>query len=221
MIPSTVISGTDDGAMKNLKLPVLALAMCAFLFFSGMALAQQPFSQQSNPPATSVDLSVPDAQLVNQSGEQVRFNSDVIKGRVAVITSFLTNCAAFCPITQEKLAQLAKVLGDKMGREVVFISVSVDPENDTPEKMKAWGEKFHVGTGWSLVSGKKEDVESLLKGLGLYVAIPARHQSALIIGNQKSGWSRVSSWSTPEKLARVVDEHESGKSGSAAVAGAR
>jgi len=143
----------------------------------------------------------------------------VIRGRVAVITSFLTNCSAYCPITQEKLAELAKVLGDKMGREVVFISVSVDAENDTPEHMKAWGEKFHVGPGWSLVSGKKEDVEALLKSLGLYVAIPQRHQSALLIGNQKSGWSRVSSWSTAEKLARIVDEHEGAKSGSVVAAG--
>jgi protein SCO1/2 len=207
--------------MKTWKLPVLALAMCASLFFTWALLAQQPFSQTSNPPATAVELSVPDVQVVNQSGEHVRFNSDVVKGRVAVITSFLTNCSAFCPITQEKLAQLAKLLGDKMGREVVFISVSVDPENDTPEHMKAWGKKFHVGTGWSLVSGKKEDVDALLKSLGLYVAIPQRHQSALLIGSQKSGWSRVSSWSTAEKLARIVDEHESAKPGSAAVAGSR
>jgi len=207
--------------MKIWKLPVLALAMYAALFFARRLLAQQPFSQTSNPPSTTVELSVPDIQVVNQSGEHVRFNSDVVKGRVAVITSFLTNCSAFCPITQEKLAQLAKVLGDKMGRDVVFISVSVDPENDTPEHMKAWGEKFHVGTGWSLVSGKKDDVETLLKSLGLYVSIPQRHQSALLIGNQKSGWSRVSSWSTAEKLARIVDAHEAAKPGSAAVAGAR
>lgn len=212
--------------MKIWKLPVLALAMCALPSFAQTMSAQttpaqQPFSQQSNPPASIVELSVPDIELVNQSGERVRFNSDVIKGRVAVITSFLTNCSSFCPITQEKLAQLAKVLGDKMGREVVFISVSVDPENDTPERMKAWGEKFHIQTGWSLVSGKKDDVEALLKSLGLYVAIPQRHQSALLIGNQKSGWSRVSSWSTAEKLARIVDEHEGAKPGSAAVAGSR
>ena len=207
--------------MKIWKLPVLALVMCALPCFAQTMPAQQPFSQQSNPPATVVELSVPDVELVNQSGERVHFNSDVIKGRVAVITSFLTNCASFCPITQEKLAQLAKVLGDKMGRDVVFISVSVDPENDTPEKMKAWGEKFHIQSGWSLVSGKKDDVESLLKSLGLYVSIPQRHQSALLIGNQKSGWSRVSSWSTAEKLARIVDEHEAVKPGSTAMAGSR
>ena len=207
--------------MKIWKLPVLALAMCALLCSARPMAAQQPFSQTSNPPATVVELSVPDIQVVNQAGEHVRFNSDVVKGRVAVITSFLTNCSAFCPITQEKLAKLAKVLGDKMGREVVFISVSVDPENDTPENMKAWGEKFHVGSGWSLLSGKKEDVEALLKSLGLYVPIPARHQSALLIGNQKSGWSRVSSWSTAEKLAKIVDEHEAGNPGSTAVVGSR
>jgi cytochrome oxidase Cu insertion factor (SCO1/SenC/PrrC family) len=205
--------------MKTLKLPVIALAMCASPLFAWPLLAQQPFAQTVNPPSSTVELSVPDVQVVNQFGEHVRFNSDVVRGRVAVITSFLTNCSAYCPITQEKLAQLAKVLGDKMGREVVFISVSVDAENDTPEHMKAWAEKFHVGSGWSLVSGKKEDVEALLKSLGLYVAIPQRHQSALLIGNQKSGWSRVSSWSTTEKLARIVDEHEGANPGSVVAGG--
>ena len=207
--------------MKTLKLPVIALAMCASPLFAWPLLAQQPFAQTVNPPSSTVELSVPDVQVVNQFGEHVRFNSDVIRGRVAVITSFLTNCSAYCPITQEKLAQLAKVLGDKMGREVVFISVSVDAENDTPEHMKAWAEKFHVGSGWSLVSGKKEDVEALLKSLGLYVAIPQRHQSALLIGNQKSGWSRVSSWSTTEKLARILDEHVGTKPGGGRSAAAR
>lgn len=210
--------------MKTCKLPVVALAMCALsplassFLFSQPLFAQQPFSQTSNPPATTVELTVTDTPVVNQFGKRVRFNSDLVNGRVAVITSFLTNCSAFCPITQEKLAKLAQVLGDKMGREVVFISVSVDPENDTPKQMKAWGEKFHVGKGWSLVSGKKEDIATLLKSLGLYVAIPQRHQSALLIGNQKSGWTRVSSWSTAEKLARIVGEHENAKSGDAVAA---
>jgi protein SCO1 len=214
-MPSTQqqVKQTD---MKTWKLPVLALAMCALPLVTRPLLAQQPFAQTANPPSSTVELSVPDVQVVNQLGEHVRFNSDVVRGRVAVITSFLTNCSAYCPITQEKLAKLGKVLGDKMGREVVFISVSVDPENDTPEHMKEWGEKFHVGPGWSLLSGKKEDVETLLKALGLYVAIPQRHQSALLIGNQKSGWSRVSSWSTTEKLAGIVDEHAGTKSGTVA-----
>jgi hypothetical protein len=59
------------------------------------------------------------------------------------------------------------------------------------------------------VSGKTEDVQSLLKSLGLFVDVQ-RHQSMLIIGNQKMGWMRVSSWSSPAALAHVVDEIEKG-----------
>jgi protein SCO1 len=150
-------------------------------------------------------LAVPDVQVVDQSGQRLRFSSDIVKGRIAVVNGFFTTCTAFCPITQENLARLAKALGDRMGRDVVIVSVSVDPENDTPERMKAWGEKFHIAPGWTLVSGKKEDVQTLLKSLGLYVETPQRHQSALMIGSQKAGWVRASSWSSAEKLVKVLE----------------
>lgn len=150
-------------------------------------------------------LAVADVPVVNQSGQHLRFNSDVVKGRIAVVNGFFTTCTAFCPITQENLSRLAKALGDRMGRDVVIVSVSVDPENDTPERMKAWGEKFHVAPGWTLVSGKKDEVQMLLKSLGLYVETPQRHHSALMIGSQKTGWVRASSWSSPEKLVKVLD----------------
>lgn len=166
-----------------------------------------PLSAQdsvSNAPVTKVQLTVPDVMVVNQAGEKVRFNSDVIENRVAVVTSFFTSCTAFCPLTEERLSRLAKELGDRMEKDVVFVSVSVDPKRDTPKKMKAWGEKFHIGQGWILVSGQKDDIETLLKSFGLYVGMQ-RHQSALIIGNQKQGWVRVSSWASPAKLAQVID----------------
>jgi protein SCO1 len=158
----------------------------------------------SNAPVTKVQVTVPDVAVVNQAGEKVRFNSDVIENRVAVITSFFTSCTAFCPLTEERLSRLAKELGDRMGKDVVFVSVSVDPKRDTPQKMKAWVDKFHIGQGWTLVSGQKDEIERLLKSFGLYVDVQ-RHQSALIIGNQGRGWVRVSSWASPSKLAQVVD----------------
>jgi protein SCO1 len=167
-----------------------------------------------NTPVVPVHLTVPDLEVVNQAGEHVRFNSGVIRDRVAVITSFFTSCTAFCPMTQERMARLAKLLRSRMGKDVIFVSVSVDPANDTPAAMKAWGEKFHIGPGWTLVSGKTEDVQSLLKSLGLFVDIQ-RHQSMLIVGNQKSGWMRVSSWSSPARLEQVIDEVEKGSSESA------
>jgi cytochrome oxidase Cu insertion factor (SCO1/SenC/PrrC family) len=159
----------------------------------------------ANAPVTPVQLNVPNVEVVTQLGEHVHFNSDLVKGRVAVVTSFFTTCTAFCPMTQERLSRLAKQLGGRMGKDVIFVSVSVDPLNDTPEVMKAWGEKFNIGPGWTLVSGNKDKVQSLLQSLGLYVNTQ-RHQSFLIIGNQENGWVRVSSWSSPEKLTHVIDD---------------
>lgn len=163
------------------------------------------YGQKESSRPVPVDLKVPDIEIVDQTGQHLRLNSDVIKNRTAVISSFFTTCTSFCPLTQQNLGRLAKVLGNRMGSDVVFISISIDPVNDTPAHMKDWSEKFHTGQGWTLASGKKADIETLLKSLGLYVELAGRHQSAVIIGNSSTGWTRASIWAEPEKLQRVID----------------
>jgi protein SCO1/2 len=179
-------------------------ALAAFIFiFAGSLYAQdQP---------APVALPVPDIEVVNQDGRHVRFNSQVIDGRVAIVTGFFTTCSSMCPITQEKLSQVAKLLGPRLGKDVVIVSVSVDPQNDTPARMKDWGEKFHIGPGWTLVSGNPAEVDTLLKSLGLSVPLPQRHQSALMVGSTATGWVRISSWSSPEKLVKLAESMSSAK----------
>jgi cytochrome oxidase Cu insertion factor (SCO1/SenC/PrrC family) len=152
-----------------------------------------------------VSLSVPDIEVVNQDGRHVRFNSQVVEGRIAIVTGFFTTCSSMCPITQEKLSQVAKLLGPRLGKDVVIVSVSVDAENDTPARMKDWAEKFHTGPGWTLLSGNRTEVDTLLKSLGLFVELRQRHQSALMIGSAATGWIRVSSWTPSEKLAKLAE----------------
>ena len=169
------------------------------------------YGQKESSRPVPVELKVPDIEVVNQEGQHVRFNSGLIKNRTAVISSFFTTCTAFCPLTQQNLGRLAKVLGKRMGSDVVFISISIDPASDTPARMKEWSEKFHTGPGWTLASGNKRDIETLLKSLGLYVELAGRHQSAVIIGNASSGWTRASIWAEPEKLRKVIDAPASGQ----------
>lgn len=175
------------------------------IFIILASLAQTLYSQRESSRPVPVELKVPDVEIVNQDGQHLRFDSGIIKNRTAVISSFFTTCTSFCPLTQQNLGRLAKVLGKRMGSDVVFISVSIDPVNDTPARMKEWSEKFHTGPGWTLVSGNKSDIEALLKSLGLYVELAGRHQSAVIIGNPTAGWTRASIWAEPEKLQKVID----------------
>jgi protein SCO1/2 len=159
-----------------------------------------------------VALPVPDIEVVNQDGRHVRFNSQVVEGRIAIVTGFFTTCSSMCPITQEKLSQVAKLLGPRLGKHVVIVSVSVDPQNDTPARMKDWAGKFHIGPGWTLLSGNHAEVDTLLKSLGLSVPLPQRHQSALMIGGTASGWVRISSWTSAEKLVKLVESMSPAKS---------
>jgi cytochrome oxidase Cu insertion factor (SCO1/SenC/PrrC family) len=178
--------------------------LVAFIFiFAGSLYAQDK-------PAP-VALPVPDIEVVNQHGRHVRFNSQVVEGRIAIVTGFFTTCSSMCPITQEKLSQVARLLGPRLGKDVVIVSVSVDPQNDTPGRMKDWGEKFHIGPGWTLLSGNPAEVDTLLKSLGLSVPLPQRHQSALMVGSTATGWVRISSWTSAEKLAKLAESMSSAK----------
>ena len=170
-----------------------------------------PLRAQDHGWPVAAQVSVPDLQVVTQKGDHLRFNSQVIKGRIAIVTGFFTTCTSMCPITQENLSHVARQLGPRLGKDVVIVSLSVDGGNDTPQRMKAWGEKFHIGPGWVLASGNKADVDTLLKSLGLFVEIPQRHQSALMLGSDATGWVRVSSWTSPEKLVKLVDTMEAAK----------
>lgn len=168
-------------------------------------------SVQGQDQSAPVALSVPDIEVVNQDGQHVRFNSQVVEGRIAIVTGFFTTCSAMCPITQEKLSQVARLLGPRLGKDVIIVSVSVDAENDTPARMRDWAEKFHTGPGWTLLSGNRAEVDTLLKSLGLFVELRQRHQSALMVGSAATGWVRISSWTPSEKLARLAESMSSAK----------
>jgi protein SCO1/2 len=180
----------------------------AFVAFIVFMFAGSLYAQGQPAP---VALPVPDIEVVDQDGRHVRFNSQVVEGRIAIVTGFFTNCSSMCPFTQEKLAQVAKLLGPRMGKDVVIVSVSVDAENDTPTRMKDWGEKFHIGPGWTLLSGNRTEVDTLLKSLGLFVELRQRHQSALMIGSAATGWVRISSWTPSEKLAKLAETMSAAK----------
>src|SRR6476660_5277907 len=179
-----------------------------FITLIGFIFAGSLYAQDQPAP---VALPVPDIKVINQDGRHVRFNSQVVDGRIAIVTGFFTNCSSMCPFTQEKIAQVAKLLGQRLGKDVVIVSVSVDPENDTTARMKNWAEKFHIGRGWTLLSGNRAEVDTLLKSLGLFVELPQRHQSALMIGSTTTGWVRISSWTPSEKLAKLAETMSAAK----------
>ncbi|HET6921967.1 MAG TPA: SCO family protein [Anaeromyxobacteraceae bacterium] len=134
-----------------------------------------------------------DTPLLTQDGKEVRFYSDVLKDRVVVMDFIFTNCAMACPMLTEKLNQVRRELGHLYGREVTFVSLSVDPERDTPQALRRFAEKHRASdAGWTWLTGKKQDVEHVLKKLGQWTEEIESHSTIYIAGNARTRrWTKI------------------------------
>ena len=133
----------------------------------------------------------PNLPVVTQDGKTLRFYDDVIKGKQVVISFIYTSCPDICPLTTARLALVKDQLGDAMGREVFFVSMTVDPENDTPERLKAMADAFDTGPGWLFLTGKPEDIRAINSKFGNRSPVPSEHKMEIVLGNDVTGdWQR-------------------------------
>jgi cytochrome oxidase Cu insertion factor (SCO1/SenC/PrrC family) len=137
-------------------------------------------------------ITIPDIMVLDQDGKAVHFYSDLIKGKTVAINFIFTTCTTICPPLAATFARVQKEMGDKVGRDVHFISISVDPLTDTPERLKAWGAKFHAGFGWTFVTGDKQEMDKLLSALGASVSRREDHSpTVIVINDAKDIWTRT------------------------------
>ncbi len=151
----------------------------------------------------------PNVPLITQDGETVRFFDDLIEGKVVAINFIFTTCSEACPLETARLREVKQLLGDRVGRDIHFYSISIDPLNDTPAVLKAYAERFDTGSGWTFLTGKPDDIVLLRRKLGLYLADIATdsndHNLSLIIGNQATGrWQKASPFENPAVLAHQL-----------------
>ena len=170
-----------------------------------------PPAPPANPDKTEKadGLKFPDVSLLDQNGRTVDFYDDLVKGRVVAINFIFTSCTTICPPMGATFGQVQKLLGDRAGRDVHLISVSVDPATDTPERMKAWSQRFGTAgesAGWTLVTGERNEVTRLLKSLGVYTPNINDHSPLVLVGNDARGeWTRAYGLAAPAKLVELLD----------------
>jgi len=184
---------------------MIARAVVALLLLA-MSGASMPGPAQTGTPWN--EQYFPDVQLTTQDGASVRFY-DLIKGKTVAIELIYTSCRFACPLETARLAQVQRLLGDRMGRDVFFYSISIDPEHDTPAVLKAFAETFHAGPGWTFLTGQRADIERLARKLGLYSTPNPEdkdgHVPALLIGNEATGdWMRASALDNPNMTATMI-----------------
>jgi len=175
--------------------------------------APEPSSLQQPEPAASARVRSPaekyfsDVELINQDGQKMRFYSDVLKDKVVVINTFFTTCTGVCPPINRTLERMQEALGDRLGKDAFLVSMSVDPETDTPSKLKEYSRRFHARPGWIFLTGKKENVDWALYKLGQYVETKDGHTTIIIIGNESKGlWKKAFGLAKADELMKIVED---------------
>ena len=182
----------------------------------GLALLPQTgYSQQAGAAAVATDDAAAeekarkfftDAEVTDQDGNKLRFYSDVLKGRVVLINFIFTNCQDYCPMVTQKLIQTRGQMVESIKDDVWFISISVDPERDTPEAMKAFAKKHGVNESrWIFLTGQTQNLDLIVKRLGQYTQDVESHSTLMLGGNAKTRhWTRVMPMATPPDIARQM-----------------
>src|SRR5262245_19091429 len=153
----------------------------------------------------------PNVTLTTQDGVDVRFYDDLIKGKTVGITLIYTTCQYACPLETARMAQVQRLLGDRMGREIFFYSITIDPEHDTPAVLKDYAAKYKAGPGWLFLTGKQADIDLISKKIGLYSppdpSKPYGQLPFLRVGNEATGqWMRNSATDNPNFPARTIGD---------------
>jgi len=147
-----------------------------------------------------------DVELVDQDGRTRRLYSDLLAGKIVVVEAFFTSCTTACPVLAERLAALQESLGDRLGREVYLLSISVDPQLDTPDRLKRYAESLGARPGWIFLTGKRQNVDWALYKLGSYLGPKEVHSNLLVLGNEPAGvWKKVFGLAPAASLIRSLD----------------
>jgi protein SCO1/2 len=146
-----------------------------------------------------------DVVLLDQYGKPQRLYSDLLQGKIVIINSFFTTCKDSCPIMTRNFAKIQESLGDRIGKDVFLLSFTVDPETDTPERLKEYAGQMNARTGWRFLTGSKTNVNYALNKLGLYTEEKQTHLSLFIIGNEPTGlWKKTQGTAASSDLIQVI-----------------
>jgi cytochrome oxidase Cu insertion factor (SCO1/SenC/PrrC family) len=176
-----------------------ALVATLLLFFASFA--------QANDFRKAGQKYFTDVELVNQKGEKVRFYSDLIDGRIVIINSFFATCTGVCPVMGGTFKKIQAALGDRIGKDVHLISISVDPENDTPAALRKYAKAANARPGWTFITGDRKNVEAALHKLGLKTENKESHTPVVLIGNEPKGiWKKAFGLAASDEVVKLVNE---------------
>jgi len=181
------------------------IAIAIALLVASSAFAQAP---EKNPAASYFA----NISLVDQDGRRVDLYNDLMKGKTVAINSFFTSCSGSCPVMARAFLHAQEALGNRLGDDVILVSITVDPTNDTPAALKGYAQRMKAKRGWYFLTGTSDEVDAALRKIGQYTATREEHVNVIVVGNDRTGlWKKLMALAKPNEILTsimsVADDH--------------
>ncbi len=165
-----------------------------FLFLIPMAafLSVQPVSAAERKYKRSIErYNTPDVVLVNQEGTKVRFKNYIETDKPVVLDFIYGTCTTICPVLSAGYNSLQKRLGPDVNT-VRLVSITIDPENDTPKVLKEYLAKYRAKPGWDFLTGSRADIDRVMRAFDAYIPDKMSHYQLTLIRSPRDGkWTRI------------------------------
>jgi cytochrome oxidase Cu insertion factor (SCO1/SenC/PrrC family) len=166
---------------------------------------EEPARDTNNADSPTLSIKLPDVVVYDQDGRKLNFYSDLIKGKTVAINFIFTTCTTICPPLTATFRKVQQELGERVGRDVQLISISVDPATDVPERLKSFSARFKAGPGWTFVTGDRQEINLLLKALGASVGDKNDHTPMVLVGKHSANyWTRAYGLAPAGTLVKVI-----------------
>ncbi len=197
--------------MKGLSKTLITMAAVAMSLLGTVEALAQDTASDEEARARSYFTNL---ELVNQDGETVRFFDDVLKNKVVVINFIFTNCEGACPLITHKLTLVRDKLEGFIGKQIRFVSLSLDPQRDSPAALKKFAKTQNADhEGWVFLTGEPDHLDTIIRKLGQYTDDIDAHSTMMLAGNVSTAhWIKILPQEQPpaiaEKLRLLMDDGE-------------
>jgi protein SCO1/2 len=147
---------------------------------------------------------LPNVPLITHEGKRVMFYDDLVKGKIVTLNFFFAKCDEICPRVTANLAKVQKLVAADLGKKLFMYSFTLKPDEDDVNAIRQYREMYHARPGWTFLTGKPEDLETLRKGIGFTYPDPKIDQDKTQhIGNVRYGNEPLMLWAACPGMAHA------------------
>jgi len=173
--------------MTCTRLTILTL----LLFASLLMVAAPSIAEDLKYKRTIESYTMPDVTLVNQNNARIKLKNLINSDKPVVVDFIYGTCTTICPVLSAGYTNLQQKLGEGSSK-VQLISISIDPENDTPKVMREYLKRYRSKPGWDFLTGSRGDIDKVMHAFNAYIPNKMYHYPLTLIRNPKDGkWVRI------------------------------